>query len=259
MELRPLGRTGLRVSPLGLGTTKLGRNEQVKYPEPFELPSDEQVRALLAVAREHGVNLIDTAPAYGSSEERIGALLEDRGRWVIVTKVGEQFRSGRSEFDFSPAGVRASVERSLKRLRTDWLDLVLIHSDGDDLPLLRDGGALEALSELRDAGVIRALGASTKTLEGGLLAVERCDVVMVALHRDDRSQLPVVEAAREAGVGVLIKKPLASGHDRDPGRALAEAVGVPGVSSVVVGSIDAQHWAANCRAVEAALARERAG
>jgi len=254
MELRDLGRTGLRVSPLGLGTTKLGRTEQVKYPEPFAMPTDRQFDALLRVARSHGVNLIDTAPAYGISEERLGGLLVDRDRWVIVTKAGEAFEDGRSRFDFAPAAITRSVERSLARLRTDRLDVVLLHSDGNDVEILRDSGALDALRALRDAGTVRAIGASTKTVEGGLLAVELCDVVMVALNRADRSQLPVIEAARRAGVGVLVKKPLASGHDDAPGLALADALAVTGVTSVVVGTIEPGHFADNCRAVERALA-----
>jgi aryl-alcohol dehydrogenase-like predicted oxidoreductase len=254
VELRALGQTGLRVSPIGLGTTKLGRTQQLKYPEPFELPSDSQIRALFETASEFGVNLIDTAPAYGSSEERLGALLPKRSDWVIVTKAGEEFRGGRSHFDFSPAAVTRSVERSMERLRTDWLDVVLLHSNGDDLEILRNSGGAEALRDLRQAGVIRAWGASTKTVEGGLLAAELCEVVMLALDREDRSQLPVVETARECGVGVLVKKPLASGHEADPGRALVQAVQVPGVSGVVVGTVDLEHWKDDCSAVERALA-----
>ena len=107
---------------------------------------------------------------------------------------------------------------------------------------------------MRDAGVIRACGASTKTVAGGLLAVELCDVVMLSFNREERSQLPVIEAARASGVGVLVKKPLASGRETDPGRALVDALGVPGVTSVVTGTLDVEHWADNCRAVERALA-----
>jgi aryl-alcohol dehydrogenase-like predicted oxidoreductase len=254
MDLRPLGSTGVSVSPIGLGTTKFGRTEQLKYPEPFELPSDRQIRQLLEVAGGFGVNLIDTAPAYGTSEQRIGELLADREGWVIITKVGEEFVAGRSRFDFSPAAVRTSVERSLVRLRRDRLDIVLLHSSGDDLTILRESGAVDALMELREAGVILAMGASTKTLEGGLLAVELCDVVMVTLNRRDRSQIPVIEAADRAGVCVLIKKALASGHDRDPNQALVDVVTTRGVDSVIVGTVNSEHLAANCRAVESALA-----
>ncbi|MES2607042.1 MAG: aldo/keto reductase, partial [Pseudomonadota bacterium] len=84
--LRPLGSTGLQVSALGLGTVKFGRNSGVKYPTAFELPDDKAIRNLLALARELRINLIDTAPAYGTSEARIGELLTDRKHWLLATK-----------------------------------------------------------------------------------------------------------------------------------------------------------------------------
>ena len=179
MELRPLGTTGIEVSVLGLGTVKLGRNLGVKYPEPFLIPDDVDVRRLLATARELGLNLLDTAPAYGKSEERLGRLLPgNREEWVIVSKVGESFAEGVSRFDFSARATRRSVEASLKRLGTDYLDLVLIHSDGDDLRILEGGEVLETLIRLKQEGLIRAYGMSTKTITGGLKAVECCDAVM---------------------------------------------------------------------------------
>lgn len=101
--LRPLGSTGLLVSPLGLGTVKLGRDQGVKYPSGFRIPDDTEAAALLDQARALGINLIDTAPAYGRSEERLGPLLAgQRDAWVIVSKVGEEFEDGQSRFDFSP-------------------------------------------------------------------------------------------------------------------------------------------------------------
>ena len=100
MKLRALGSTGIDVSPLGLGTVKIGRNEQVKYPQGFEIPEDADVRELLAQAWDLGINFIDTAPAYGSSERRLGQLLPHADDWVIMTKVGEIFENGKSRFDF---------------------------------------------------------------------------------------------------------------------------------------------------------------
>ena len=89
---RPLGSTGFDVSPLGLGTVKLGRDQGVKYPNGFTIPDDAQALALLNQARDLGINLLDTAPAYGISEERLGHLLQgQRDEWVIVSKVGEEF------------------------------------------------------------------------------------------------------------------------------------------------------------------------
>ena len=127
MELRELGTTGIRVSPLGLGTVKIGRDEQVKYPRGFVIPDDAAVRELLTLAGDLGINLVDTAPAYGNSEERLGQLLPDKADWVVVTKVGEIFEHGQSRFDFSAAHTRLSVERSLRRLGRDYVDIVLVH------------------------------------------------------------------------------------------------------------------------------------
>ena len=252
MELRPLGATGLKVSPLGLGTVKFGRNQGVKYPHPFELPSDREVRALLDLAWDLGINLLDTAPAYGDSEERLGRLLrQNRRDWVIVTKVGEEFRDGASHFDFSAAAMRASVERSLRRLGVEALDAVLIHSSGDDLAILEREDVLPTLLALKQAGWVRAVGMSSKTVAGGLRAVECCDLAMVTYNPLQHAELPVIRAAHAAGRGILIKKGLLSGHlDRpaspDPVRAALELIyAEPGVSSVVIGTLNPAHLQAN--------------
>ncbi len=252
---RRLGRTGIEVGVLGLGTVKLGRNQGVKYPRGFTLPDDRAVRALLDLAADLGINLIDTAPAYGSSEARLGQLLPGpRERWVLGTKVGEEFDGGVSRYDFSPAAVRASIERSLRRLRTDWLDLVLVHSDGSDLEIIEHSGALDTLAEMQRAGKVRAYGMSTKTLAGGLRAAELCDLLMVTWHLGYDAEVPVIDRCLELGTGVLLKKVLASGHaasGSDPVRAaFTQLLGHPGVASLVVGTIDPDHLRAN-----AALAR----
>ena len=260
MVLRPLGSSPLQVSPLGLGTVKFGRNQGIKYPRGFALPRDQEIRDLLALARELGINLLDTAPAYGSSEERLGKLLPGpRQNWVIVTKVGETFSDGRSRFDFSATATCASVERSLKLLRTDWLDAVLIHSNGDDSRILREEGALATLLDLKAAGSIGAVGISTKTIAGGLLALQQCDLVMVTYNPRQPADAAVIRAAHEARKGVLIKKALLSGHvdelgDEDPVAAsLGFVFQQPGVSSVVVGTLDPDHLRANAAAVARAL------
>ena len=139
LQKRKLGGSGLEVSPLGLGTVKFGRNEGVKYPQKFDLPDEAELADLLAIAKDCGINLLDTAPAYGESEERLGRLLAgQRQDWIIAGKAGEEFSGGQSVFDFSSAGIEASLMRSLKRLNTDYLDIFLIHSDGNDLEVLND-------------------------------------------------------------------------------------------------------------------------
>ena len=272
MELRPLGKTGLQVSVIGLGTVKLGRTRGLKYPtaagagQQAELPSDEQAGELLRTAAALGVNLIDTAPAYGTSEERIGALMEShawfggRDRWVVCSKAGEEFDpdadggKGASRYDFSPAAVRASVERSLKRLRIDRIDVLLLHSDGRDEWIIQESGAIGELESLKKRGLLRAFGVSTKTVEGGLLAVEQCDVVMVTHNPSYTAEQRVIDAAEDAEVGVLVKKGLESGHAADPAHAIRFVLGTPGVSAMIVGTSSADHLRANAAALESPTA-----
>jgi len=257
MDLRPLGSTGMMVSPLGLGTVKFGRNQQVKYPSGFELPTDVEIARLLDLARELGVNLLDTAPAYGSSQERLGRLLgARRPGWVIVSKVGEIFENGRSRFDFSYAHTVATVEQSLRTLRTDVIDCVLIHSDGDDLRILDSEGAPDALRDLKRRGLIRAHGMSSKTVEGGLRTVRELDVVMATCNLGYDAERPVLEAAAGAGKGVLIKKGLMSGHVAGPDavrRSFAHVFAQPGVSSMIVGTINPAHLRDNVAVLDDVL------
>ena len=257
---RPLGDSGLIVSPLGLGTVKLGRDQGVKYPSGFSIPDDAAARALLHQARELGINLIDTAPAYGVSEQRLGPLLRgQREDWVIVSKSGEEFEAGRSSHDFSPAHTRRSVERSLQRLETDVIDLVLVHSDGNDVAVLRDSGVYETLAELKQAGKIRAFGLSGKTVEGGLLALERGDCAMVTYNLNEQGERPVLDYAAQHAKGLLVKKGLASGHvclapGVDPVRASFELIfGHLGVTSAIIGTINPLHLSHNVATAAAVL------
>jgi aryl-alcohol dehydrogenase-like predicted oxidoreductase len=250
VQYRELGTTGLRVSLLGLGTVAFGRTAGLKYAITPRLPSMRDLTQLLAVARDAGVNLIDTAPAYGVSEERLGELLGGRRNdWVLCTKVGETFEAGTSRWDFSPEHTRRSVEQSLERLNTDRLDVVLVHSNGDDLDIIRNLGTLQMLAQLKDEGLIRAFGMSHKTLAGGLHAVETCDVVMATLSATETEQLQVVERARALDCGVLIKKALDSGKsaqdDELRRRNLRYVANVAGVSSIVIGTTNPAHLLAN--------------
>jgi aryl-alcohol dehydrogenase-like predicted oxidoreductase len=258
MDRIALGDTGIQISRLGLGTVKFGRNEQVKYPTSFELPNDGEIRSLLDLASELGVNMLDTAPAYGSSMQRLGSLLNGRReRWVIVSKVGEFFEQGRSRFDFSYAATVQTVEESLRILRTDYLDMVLIHSDGDDVRIFEQEATMDALRDLKRRGLIRAHGMSSKTLAGGLRTVAEADVVMATLNPAYRDELPVIAAAHASNKGVLIKKGLQSGHIAGP-EGVTEAMRLifsqAGVGGLIVGTVNPQHLRDNVATLNAVLA-----
>ncbi|PIE39821.1 MAG: aldo/keto reductase, partial [Gammaproteobacteria bacterium] len=168
--------SGLCLPVAGLGTVKFGRNQGVKYPSAFALPGDNSLKNLLAQAYDLGIRLLDTAPAYGSSEARLGQLLPRHNDWLISTKVGEQFHNGQSQFDFSEHAIRTSIRRSLKRLQRQHVDIVLIHSDGYDEAILRDTAAVETLQQLKADGLIRAIGLSGKTCSGGIAALRDYDL-----------------------------------------------------------------------------------
>jgi aryl-alcohol dehydrogenase-like predicted oxidoreductase len=260
MEYRTLGTTGISTSVISLGTVKFGRNQQVKYPSAFSLPDDKDVMNLLALAAELGINTLDTAPAYGSSEERLGKLLKERQRWILISKAGEEFYNDQSYFDFTPKAITASVKRSLKRLHTDYLDVVLIHSNGEDNKIIEQDQALETLNQLKQAGYIRAIGISTKTPTGGLLALEYADVVMATYNPKVLDDLPVIKAAHHLGKGILIKKALLSGHinnsidenntQQKVTHHLQFILQQPAVSSIVIGTINPLHLQQNVLALK---------
>ncbi len=245
MQYRELGKSGITVSVLGLGTVKLGRNTAVKYPRGFALPTDAEARRLLSRAQALGVNFIDTAPAYGTSEERLGELLKGkRSDWIIMTKVGEEFSAGQSHYDFSPEHTITSVHRSLERLATDYLDIVLIHSDGDDQRILQHLGTLECLFDLKQQGLIRAAGISHKSVNGARLALSAgADVIMATLSSRVTDEIEVIAQAGAQGCGVVIKKALESGQDNP--QSLKFVAAQSGVSCIVVGTLNPEHLAEN--------------
>ncbi len=254
MQKRRIGHTDCWVSPIGLGTVKLGRNEGVKYPQGFSLPTDDEAQNLLAHAKDLGVNLLDTAPAYGLSEERLGQLLRgQRHDWILSTKVGETFTNGESQFDFSKAAVQFSIERSLKRLKTDYVDFVLVHSSGEDEAIIREEKIFETLALAKEAGKVRYVGMSSKTVAGGLLALNWADAVMITYNPQYTAEYAVLKAAHEQQKGVFIKKALASGHintEEGVQAALQFVLQEEAVSSVILGTLNVKHLTAAVRHCE---------
>ena len=251
MVRKRLGKTDLAVSTIGFGAFKIGRNTGIKYPDSYPLPDEQAVTQLLNGVLDLGVNYIDTAPAYGISEQRIGeTIAHRRDEYVLSTKVGETYEDGQSTYDFSSQAIRLSITRSLERLRTDTLDLVFIHSDGNDLHILQHTDTVETLQQLRDQGLIRAIGMSGKTPEGGAAALTWADAIMVEYHMDDRSHEAVIRQAADAGVGVIVKKGLASGK-LPPDQAIRFVLGNTGVASMVIGGLNLEHFTDNVRVAQA--------
>ena len=158
---RRLGRTDFWVSPLGLGGAHLGRTSDGH--------DDDLAARTVHTALDAGINLIDTAPMYWGSEARVGLALEQwyddtrrRDAIVLSTKTG---RDGEGGCDYSAEGTKRSVEASLNHLRTDYIDLLLVHDPRSVSDVLAPGGVLKALHELREQRVIRAIGVGVRSHE----------------------------------------------------------------------------------------------
>ncbi|AWM41084.1 D-threo-aldose 1-dehydrogenase [Gemmata obscuriglobus] len=210
MERRPLGTTGLSVSALGLGGAAFGQQ--------YGAVSDAEITDCVRTAIDAGVNLIDTAAYYGrgASEEFLGRALEGgwREKVFVCTKA---CRLDRAVFDFTPEGTRKCVEGSLKRLRTECVDVLLAH----DIEFATDyeyvfNETYRTLHDLKKEGKARFIGMSCYPL--GLLkqAAERCalDVVISYAHghlADTTLVTKFLPAAAAHGVGVINASPLAMG------------------------------------------------
>lgn len=243
--MRPIGETGLSVPALGFGAFKIGRNQGIKYPTPYDLPDEAAVANLLNSVLDMGCTLIDTAPAYGLSEARIGnAISHRRDEFVLSTKVGETYIDGQSIFDFSAEGGRKSLERSLRNLKTDVLDIVFIHSNGEDRKILEETDTVGTLQDFRSRGLIRAIGLSGKTIEGARSALAWADALMVEYHLNDTTHASLIDEAAAHGVAIFVKKGLSSGK-LAPDEAIRFVLSNENVTSLIVGGLNVDHFESN--------------
>ena len=201
---RALGQTGLEVSALGFGAGPLG---DARIAEP-------DADALIGDALDHGITLFDTAPSYGSSEERLGRALGARRRDVVVATKGGYGVPGVA--DWTSEVIRLGIDAALGRMRTDVIDIFLLHSC--DAGTLGRDDILSELDRAKSAGKIRAAGYSGENEAlAAAIASGRFDVVECSVSPFDRGSLAgAIADAAARGIGVLAKRPLANGawcHD----------------------------------------------
>ncbi len=217
MQYRDLGKTGIRVSVVGFGAWAIGgAAEGSGAPIGWGRTSDDDSLAAIRRARENGVTFFDTADSYGfgRSESLLGIVLpRHRQDVVIATKVGVvRGANGELRKDFSRQHIFHAVDGSLKRLRTDYIDLYQVHSPTiDDL---RRDEIQDAMDRLQDAGKIRFWGVSVSTPEEGLEVVRNGWAHALQVLYNVLNQAPEKElfaAAKEKGYGIIARVPLASG------------------------------------------------
>ncbi len=214
MKYRTLGKTGLDVSVIGLGTWQFGGEWGVDFTQP-------QVDAIFDAARETGINLIDTAECYGDhlSEEFVGrAVKQDRDNWVIATKFGHHF-AGHLKRDqlWSVKDVEKQLEGSLKSLMIDCIDIYQFHSGKNEY--FDNQELWTYLDKQKQAGKIRHIGISISNSHPGVLDYQSAkatevgaEMLQIYYNRlDRRPEKEAFPACRKQNLGVFARVPLASG------------------------------------------------
>jgi aryl-alcohol dehydrogenase-like predicted oxidoreductase len=270
MQRHRLGNTDMVVSALGFGGSEIG----------YQRVSAATVGRLLGSALDAGLNVIDTAECYEDSESLIGqAIAARRHECYVFTKCGHGRGWGRG--GWRPAALLTSIERSLRRLRTDCVDLIQLHSCS--LAELRRGDVIEALDRARERGWARYIGYSGDGV-AALHAVQcgRFDTLQTSVSVADQEALDLtLPRARARRMGVIAKRPLANvawRYARKPAEsyyqtywtrlraldypflrhepeaaatALCFTLSVPGVHTAIVGTTRPERWTENAAALEA--------
>ncbi len=265
MEKRQLGKTDMHVTVLGYGGAEVG----------FQNESADTVSRLLNAALDAGLNAIDTAECYNASEELIGqAVSHRRGEYYLFSKCGHSSGIELPDWDFRL--LEQSIDRSLKRLRTDHLDLLQLHTCSEEK--LREGEVIAIVQKARDAGKTRYIGYSGDS-KAARYAVEcgAFDTLQTSASIADQESLDLtLPLAVERRVGVIVKRPIANACWRTgqkPDNAythsywdrlqeldydflkgdLTDAIGIalrftlstPGVNTAIVGTANPERWRKN--------------
>ena len=271
MERRRLGKTDMMASVLGFGGSEIG----------YDGVAVSTVTRLLGSALDAGLNVIDTAECYDESETLIGRAVGGRRReFYLFTKCGHAAGWGRA--NWRATAILSSIERSLRRLETDHLDLIQLHSCS--LAELRRGDAIEGLERARERGLVRYIGysgdgaAARHAVECG-----RFDTLQTSVSIADQEAIELtLPRAREREMGVIAKRPIANAawrYAKKPSEtyhqtywsrlraldypflrgapetaastALRFTLSVPGVHTAIVGTTRPDRWQENAAALEA--------
>ncbi len=271
MEKRQLGKTDMQVTALGYGGAEIG----------FQDKEAELAGTLLNAALDAGLNMIDTAECYKESEILIGNAVSHRRKdYYLFTKCGHAWaESGLESWDLTL--LERSIERSLNRLKTDYLDLIQLHSCSEEM--LRKGEVIEVLQKAKIAGKVRYVGYSGDN-QAARYAIEcgAFDTLQTSVNLFDQSAIDEnLPLAREKKMGIIVKRPIGNVvwlHAERPendyvqvywdrmkelnypfategAATMAEAalrftLSVPGVHTAIVGTSNPERWAQNAELVE---------
>ncbi|MCL6604732.1 MAG: aldo/keto reductase [Paenibacillus sp.] len=270
MEKRKYGNTDMDVSILGFGGSEIGGSDE------------KTVDLLLGRAVDAGLNLIDTAECYGNSEELIGKVLGGRrSDYYLFTKCGHS--AGFDYADWDLLMLEKSIDRSLKRLNTDYVDMIHLHSCREEV--LREGGVIEVLQRAKQAGKTRYIGYSGDRKDA-LYAVQTglFDSLEISVNIADQEAIDLtLDEAIKRNMGVTAKRPIANAawthesmdetaypyiywnrlrdlgygfladHQKGVETALRFTLSTPGVHTAIVGTNNPDRWEQNAALIEKGL------
>ncbi len=205
MKLRELGKTGLKITPLGLGLAEISRQDR--------MGGDVSAGAtVLNEALDNGINFLDTAACYADTEALIGETVSHRrDEYVLATKAGHAVGDAPGE-SWERETIEHSIDRSLRLLKTDYVDIVQLHSC--DVDVLERGDAIDAVVRAREAGKTRFVSfsgdneAAKWAVKSGVFATLQTSYNVVEQHARTKG---VFDMAQAAGMGVILKRPVANG------------------------------------------------
>jgi aryl-alcohol dehydrogenase-like predicted oxidoreductase len=226
MKTRKLGNTGIEVSEIAFGGVEIGIPYGIGVNSREDMLSREQAIELLHEALAKGINFFDTARLYGDSESIMGEAFHNKREKVILSTKCKHFKDSEGNipgYNALKNIIETSLEESLSYLRTDYVDIFMLHQA--DFQILNNDDVKQIFTELKASGKTRAIGASTYTSEETKTAIEKgWDVIQLPFNLMDQQQAQNFKYAEEKGVGVIVRSVLMKGLLSDKGRDLHPAL-----------------------------------
>jgi len=223
MNQRTLGRTGIQVSEIAFGGVEIGMPYGIGVKNKTDMLSETEAINLLHSALDNGINFFDTARMYGKSESIMGQAFKDKREQVVICTKCRPFRDKLGELPAS-AKLKIIIENSLREslteLQTEYIDTYMLHQA--DLEILDNETIVNVLLNLKDKGIIRAMGVSTYTVEETKKAIDTgvWDVVQLPFNLMNQTQIANFSLAAERDVGIMVRSVLFKGILSEKGRNL---------------------------------------